>query len=192
MEWLGFVRHGITDWNMEKRFQGQLDIPLNDQGRAQARALAQRLGQEAWDVIYASDLLRARETAEISGALLGLEVRTDPRLREVYYGRQEGTTLAERIAQHGDRHELIDWGIETDESAISRGTAVIAEIIANHPGKRILVFSHGELIELIIPTLLDQPVVKNVLHNTSLSVLSHQDRKWHSEQFNCIRHLGGA
>lgn len=191
METLGFVRHGITDWNMEKRFQGQLDIPLNDQGRAQARALAQRLGQEAWDVIYASDLSRARETAEICGAALGLKVQTDERLREVYYGLQEGSTHEERLAQYGDRYDEIDWKIEAEEAVIARAKAAVEQIIANHPGERILVFSHAELIEVIVPVLLHQPIVREVLDNTSLSVLIHQDGQWFQEQFNCTAHLEG-
>ena len=80
------ARHGETTSNRERRFQGQLDVPLNDTGREQARALAERLRGEPVAALYASPLSRARETAEIIGAVLGLEPRLDDRLKEVDVG----------------------------------------------------------------------------------------------------------
>ena len=79
MTTLLLARHGQTDWNLEHRWQG--DPPLNDTGRAQARSLAESLRADPLDGIYASDLLRAQETAEISGAHLGLGIEFDSRLR---------------------------------------------------------------------------------------------------------------
>ncbi len=81
------ARHGETTSNRERRFQGQLDVPLNEAGRAQARVLAERVAREE-DVaaLYASPLVRARETAEIVGATIGLEPRLDDRLKEVDVG----------------------------------------------------------------------------------------------------------
>jgi broad specificity phosphatase PhoE len=95
---LYFVRHGETDWNRAKRYQGQRDIPLNDTGRAQAgrngRVLAQMLGEGAASLDYhASPLLRARETMEIirrEQRLAPDGYRTDDRLREIHYGCWEG------------------------------------------------------------------------------------------------------
>ncbi|HYG70238.1 MAG TPA: histidine phosphatase family protein, partial [Anaeromyxobacteraceae bacterium] len=90
---LFLVRHGETDWNVAGRWQGQTDIPLNEAGRAQARELARRMRGEGIATIAASDLLRARETAEIVAAELGLEVRIlDHRLREQSFGAFEGLT----------------------------------------------------------------------------------------------------
>jgi broad specificity phosphatase PhoE len=85
------VRHGETDWNRDGRWQGGSDTRLNDLGREQARALAERLDGSI-DVLYSSDLARARETAEIVAAKLGLEVHVDPRLRERSFGSWEGRT----------------------------------------------------------------------------------------------------
>lgn len=94
-----FIRHGLTDWNIERRAQGQSDIPLNNKGRKQARQLATRLKNSKWHLIFSSDLLRASETASIVADSLGLVVQTDQRLREIHKGETEGTTLEERISK---------------------------------------------------------------------------------------------
>lgn len=190
MERIGFIRHGITDWNVEKRVQGQLDIPLNEQGRSQARALADWLHQGDWDVICASDLARAAETARIVSEKLGIPVTTDERLREVQYGRQEGTTLADRMCRWGDRHDRIDWELEEEAAVIQRGIAAISDIVSRHPGKRILIVSHGEMLEVLMATLLGRPIERDVLHNTAFSVLTHREGTWECVQFNSIQHLG--
>lgn len=86
------ARHGETDANVEPvRFQGHTDIPLNDRGRAQAHELAERVAAaEPLAAIYSSNLVRARETAEIVGAKVGLEVRVDARFAETFRGEWEG------------------------------------------------------------------------------------------------------
>ncbi len=89
------IRHGETAWNRERRLQGQLDIPLNDTGRAQACALAEALAGEPIDAVYTSDLGRAMQTAAPLAETLGLQVRAEPRLRERCYGDLEGMTYAE-------------------------------------------------------------------------------------------------
>ena len=80
------ARHGETTSNKERRFQGQLDVPLNDTGRAQALGLAEQVREEGIAALYTSPLSRARETAEIVGAELGLEARPDDRLKEIDVG----------------------------------------------------------------------------------------------------------
>lgn len=93
------ARHGETDDNMVGRFQGHSDTPLNDRGRAQARELAERLAAHDPPIgsLWCSDLSRARETAEIVGARLGLTARVDPRLREGWRGRWEGFLFEEIV-----------------------------------------------------------------------------------------------
>jgi probable phosphoglycerate mutase len=89
------ARHGETDWNRERRWQGRADRPLNDTGRTQARQLAEVLASREIDAVYASDLLRARETAEIVADRLGLPVGLDPGLREVDVGDWAGRLASE-------------------------------------------------------------------------------------------------
>jgi broad specificity phosphatase PhoE len=94
------ARHGETDWNREHRWQGHAGPPLNDTGRRQALALAQRL--PVVDAVYSSDTERAYETAQIVAEPRGLEVRTDARLREVNFGLWEGLTRGEIDERFGD------------------------------------------------------------------------------------------
>jgi alpha-ribazole phosphatase len=89
------VRHGATPWNAEGRLQGQRDVPLDEDGCAQAAALARSLEDRPIDVVYSSDLGRARETAEIITKSRGLPIVPVPRLREMAFGAWEGLTMAE-------------------------------------------------------------------------------------------------
>ena len=84
------ARHGETTWNRERRFQGRLDVELNDTGREQARELARLAAGRGFAALYSSPLVRARETADIVGAELGLEVRVDDRLQESFAGDWQG------------------------------------------------------------------------------------------------------
>jgi alpha-ribazole phosphatase len=95
---LTLVRHGPTEWNALRRFQGRTDMPLSAHGRAQARAIAETLRSEPFDRIYSSDLLRAAETARILGESRGAEITFDDRLREFNFGHWEGLTWDEIVA----------------------------------------------------------------------------------------------
>lgn len=102
---LWLVRHGITSWNMQRRFCGHTDIPLSAQGRVQARWLAQQLQEEAISTIYTSDLTRARETAEIiaSQSIEAVQVKLSAAWREINFGAWEGLTYAEIAKQFEDQ-----------------------------------------------------------------------------------------
>ena len=189
MTTIGFVRHGITDWNIERRAQGQTDIPLNETGRAQARALAARLKNERWDAVYASDLSRARETAETIAAALGLTVRVDPRLREIHCGQIEGTVEEDRVLRWGYDWAKLDLGIETDDSMIARGMEAVMDICASHPEDRVLVVSHGALIGTLLPVLIPHTDTSEHLHNTSITVIRKIEESWECGLFNCVKHL---
>lgn len=147
--WL--VRHGQTDWNLNGIYQGQSDIPLNETGIQQARDLAVELRQTRFQRIYSSDLDRARQTAEIIAAELGVPVVVDARLREINQGIWEGKT--------------IDYVRQTYQPDFSRnpkyittpraeGAESLAEVLARmveaanayyaaHPRGRIILATHG-------------------------------------------------
>jgi probable phosphoglycerate mutase len=133
------ARHGETDWNRELRIQGSSDIELNELGREQARALAEDLADVELDAIYASDLRRARDTAEAVASTKGLPVQLDVRLRERAFGSWEGLTREDVAERHpGERHDG-----ESDEEVRARVLAAIEAIAAAHPGEQVLVVSHG-------------------------------------------------
>jgi broad specificity phosphatase PhoE len=148
------VRHGETDWNREGRWQGLPDTHLNDHGREQARSLA--LQTDGVDVIYSSDLARARETAEIVAEDLGLEVRLDERLRERSFGEWEGFNMAEIEERFAEAHRR--WragegpGAEDAEPFAEFARRIhdfLNEILERHPGETVLVISHGGSIRAI-------------------------------------------
>ena len=148
------VRHGETDWNREGRWQGHSDTHLNEIGREQAHRVAAEL--DGVDVVYASDLARARETAEIIGAELGLPVRFDARLRERSFGAWEGLTAAEIEA--GFREEHLRWvagegaGADDAEPFDAFGARVrsfLADVLDAHPEGTVLVVAHGGSIRVI-------------------------------------------
>ncbi len=92
------IRHGETDWNTQFRLQGRTDIPLNDNGRSQAKKTAEGLKAEGicFDAVYSSPLCRAVETAEILSGFSKDKIKTDSRIIEFSFGKAEGTTPAER------------------------------------------------------------------------------------------------
>ncbi len=139
------VRHGETDWNRERRWQGHADPPLNEAGRAQAAELAAALAGERLDAIYASDLRRAYETAEILGARLGLPVTSDPDLREIDVGSWSGLTR-EQLAGR-------EWDGETQEAHRKRVLRAVRRVARLHPAGRVLVVTHGGSLRRVFETV---------------------------------------
>ena len=143
------ARHGQTDWNAQRRWQGHADPPLNEQGRAESRALAAALAGRDITALVASDLSRARETAEIVGAALGVEVELDPRLREVDVGEWSGLTPAEveeRFPEGMARRRAGGTGWtsgEPFEVMAERVVAALADIAAREGERSVLVVTHG-------------------------------------------------
>ncbi len=154
---LWLVRHGQTNWNLEKRYQGHSDIPLNETGIEQASLLGHTIGQENFAAVYSSDLKRARLTAEILAAGLHLPVQTDARLREFYHGRWEGRLVTEvRMEFSGQNDEefkltrLRPPEGERIFDLAERFQAAINEIALAHPEKKVLVVSHGLAIATLV------------------------------------------
>jgi broad specificity phosphatase PhoE len=165
MTTLLLVRHGETDWNAERRWQGHTDVPLNDRGREQARGLAEQLAGEPVDAIYASDLSRATETAEIVGARLGVPVVVDPELREIDVGSREGLT-GEEV---GER----EWDGEPHAAHGERVLRAVHRIVAAHPAGRVLVVAHGGCLRRIQETV--DVEVDGWFGNCVLWPLAHED-----------------
>lgn len=161
------IRHGQTDWNLARRFQGQSDIPLNETGRRQAQALKARLLKRAFEAVYSSDLQRAVEMANIltGGAGTRPEIRLDARLREVHFGDWEGLTYDEIRAKYPDRLAAWEANIfknappngETLESLAIRIRTILNEIRAKHDGQTVLMVAHGGVLQTLICLALGLP-----------------------------------
>ena len=137
------ARHGETDWNAARRVQGHTDVPLNERGREQARALAEELRDEPLDAVYASDLLRAHETARIVAERKDMDVIVLPELRERHFGTWEGLTDTEVLERYPHARTR-SWGDgETREELSHRFLAALARIAESHPDGRVLVVAHG-------------------------------------------------
>ena len=92
---LYLIRHGETDWNKQKRMQGQTDIPLNEYGRKLAHITAEAISDIDFDIVYSSPLIRAKETAEILTGGRNIHITTDERLKEISFGNDEGVPSME-------------------------------------------------------------------------------------------------
>ncbi|MGI6129366.1 MAG: histidine phosphatase family protein [bacterium] len=153
------IRHGITKYNRERRFQGQLDVPLSDEGRRQAQKLAQQFKPGQIQAIYSSDLSRAKETAEIIARAIMLKIESyRPDLREICFGHWQGHTMDE-VAElypeelaiwRADRTYSAPHGGETYAQLADRGFKAVQEIAASHPGQTVAVVAHGALIRAVL------------------------------------------
>lgn len=160
------LRHGQTEWNNAGRFQGTTDVDLDDVGRGQADRVAKVLAAAEPDLLYSSDLRRARDTAAPLADITGLTVRVDRRLRERSYGPWEGLTRAEVGARYGEF--LAAWeerrpfhldGVEPREEVAQRGAAVLGAIVEELPSDgTAVVVSHGGLLRPSLAVFLGWPV----------------------------------
>ena len=153
---LCIVRHGETAWNAEHRVQGQLDVPLNAIGQAQALAASNVLAREKFDVIYSSDLIRARQTALLTASRFSMEVVQEKELRERNYGIFERLTYAEVKVEYPEDYARFaardpEYAFRTGESLkdfYARSIAVISRLANAHQGQNILVFTHGGVLDM--------------------------------------------
>ncbi|MFA7249654.1 MAG: histidine phosphatase family protein [Dehalococcoidia bacterium] len=149
---LYLVRHGQTDGNAEGRSQGRRDVPLNDRGRRQAAALAERLRERPLVAVYASPLLRSLATAQMIAAPHRLDVQTDARLAELDQGLLDGLTgeemrrdYADFLSQwrDGDPADLVMPGGESMRDAQARMVAATEAIAAQWPGGEVVAVGHN-------------------------------------------------
>lgn len=150
------IRHGVTAWNKERRFQGQIDIPLDDEGLRQAQLLGQSMAGAALAAVYASDLTRARQTAEPLASAIGLPVVAEPGLRERHYGAFEGRTWDELQREHAvdftrwrarEPDFSLPGGGETLLALHDRVEATMRALAARHPGASVVAVTHGGVLD---------------------------------------------
>ncbi len=158
------VRHGRTGYNATDRIQGQLDTELDEVGRAQAAQVATRLADLAPDVIVSSDLIRAADTAAALGAVTGLPVRYDPRLRERSFGLWQGllgSEVAERYPEEYARWQagqpVEGCDVEELDDLAKRASLAFVEAADLAPEGTAVVFCHGGTTKYGVVALLGWP-----------------------------------
>jgi len=198
------IRHGVTDWNREGRFQGHRDPPLSDSGRHEARLAGARLLADSElrpDRIISSTLARAKETAEAIGATLGVPVEPDRRLIEIGQGDWEGRTHAELERSDGDRYRA--WrdasgirqppGGEPITSATARVAAVLAEL-READAATVCLVSHGgtlRILALLLLGLADDRSWSLDVDNASIGAATLTGEAWRLDRWNDTHHLLG-
>ncbi|MBN2908761.1 histidine phosphatase family protein [Polycladomyces sp. WAk] len=193
---LWLIRHGETAYNQERRIQGRLDIPLNDNGKEQARLLAEWMRTRPVDAVYASDLKRAVETAEAIAHLHGLTVNPLKGLRERSFGEWEGISFEELEERYPDWKAVWAeggrYGVERFDE-LSRRIAKQWEWIARrHPGAHVVVVGHGSSMHAGLMAIVhEQRTELNVrLTNTGVtSVTFHPEFGWQLVRVNQTDHL---
>ena len=198
------VRHGETDWNVERRLQGHTDIDLNQQGMAQAEQMAKALKaiNLKFDVLYTSDLLRAANTAKAVEEIFGVNAIPDEALRERHLGALQGLTTADASALKPTLWEIhlsrnLDHSLEGGESILEfshRIHGVLEKIRLQHFGKTILLVSHGGTLDMMYRLASNQALeaerAVNV-PNASLNWISHDGSSWSVDHWADTSHLRG-
>ena len=204
MTTLVLVRHGETEWNRTGRWQGHADVPLSAEGRRQARYLAAALRLEGavFDHIYASDLGRALETAQIVGDALNLPVHPLVELREIDIGGWSGLTSDEIRAAHPDEWTRFEndadfrRGVHGETMAEFRARVgkVLDHLVETHRGQRLLIVTHGGSIRAALRHL-DPPgatLDAAPIGNTSVTEITLENGTAALVRANDISHLAGA
>ncbi|KAF3438923.1 hypothetical protein FNV43_RR17198 [Rhamnella rubrinervis] len=195
------VRHGETAWNVDGRIQGHLDVELNDAGRQQAVAVADRLSKEPKiSAVYSSDLKRALETAQIIASSCGeLEVIKDPDLRERHLGELQGLTTREAATVSPEAYEAllshktnqeIPGGGESLDQLYQRCTSSLQRTGRNHKGERVVVVTHGGVIRSLYRRACPNRRPKGKVLNTSVNIFHLSDgEKWTIKTWGDVTHL---
>lgn len=197
------VRHGQSQWNVEKRFQGQMESPLTEKGLIQAGRAGERLRTEGIDVIVSSDLDRAWQTAKIIGQIVGIDPIPDARFREVDLGAWGGLSREEVASQFPDEWEAWRAGIdvprgggESFRDLVRRVGPALADVAARYRGRRVVIVSHGAAIRAMIAyvTGVDFSRIQGALSipNGSISVVRCGEGGGHFVSIGDTSHLDGV
>lgn len=166
------VHHGETDWNKEEKLINQIDIPLNETGRAQAQAVAKKLKNQKIDLIISSPLKRAYETAKIISEITGAEIVIDKNLKERHCGEAEGLTQQKAKEKYGGEIHSYEDSIPNSEKykeVEERGWKALMKHKKNHHHKNVVIVSHGTTLRMIKKRIknwspeeaLSKPSIKN-------------------------------
>jgi probable phosphoglycerate mutase len=200
MSHLILIRHGETVWNRERRMQGQSDSPLSDTGVRQARLLAQRMKDIAFNALYSSDSGRAHHTARSVAEATGHELIVEPRLRERHFGVFEGLTASEIEARHPEAYarfksrdpEYVVPGGESAASFRERALACLTEIAERHADELVVVVTHGLVCDVAYRAAneIDLMAARTFdLVNTGLNRFRYEGGAWHVEAWGDASHL---
>ena len=198
------VRHGVTEWNREGRFQGHLDPPLSEVGRREAQLVAERIASDELlrpVRIVSSSLARAMETAAAIGGATGAPVEPDDRLMEIGQGEWEGRTHAELEVSDARRYRA--WrdaagvrqppGGEPIDAAMARVRGVL-DSLESSPAATICLVSHGGTMRVMARVLFDLADDRSWaldVDNASIGVAAQVDGRWRLDRWNDTRHLLG-
>eukprot|EP00262_Sarcandra_glabra_P010477 TRINITY_DN2575_c0_g3_i2.p1 TRINITY_DN2575_c0_g3~~TRINITY_DN2575_c0_g3_i2.p1 ORF type:complete len:249 (-),score=38.07 TRINITY_DN2575_c0_g3_i2:394-1140(-) len=198
------VRHGETSWNSCGRIQGHLDVDLNEAGRQQAMAVADRLSKESKiAAVYSSDLKRAAETAQmIANACDLVELMQDPMLRERHMGDLHGLIFREAAKLKPNAYKAfvspnsnqeIPGGGESLDQLYERCTSSLESIAKKHRGERVVVVTHGAVIETLFKRADLRGLYQGKVMNTSVNILHLFDSgNWIVKTWGDVSHLGGT
>ena len=197
------VRHGQSTWNREHRIQGQLDPPLSAEGLRQAELLGQRLAHRRFAGFYASDLMRALQTAKAIGASIGQTPTPEPLLRDIFLGDWEGLTtsdIAERYPEEWAAWvEKPDWDVVPGGEGAAlfqaRVAAAVGEIVERHPHADVLVVTHGGVIQVALHRIVGRAsrgLFPFKIQNASISLIELRNGRTIIGGVNDIAHLESA
>lgn len=196
-----FVRHGETEWNRTKRYQGQVQIPLNERGKEQAHRSGERLKRRNLVALYASDTARAWETARIIGEHIGLQPQPMAELREIDVGQWEGLTTDELYHNFPEHMQVYDadpantvrLGGESYAELQQRALVAFQRIQQQHnPGETIGVVSHGGTIRTILCAILGLDLAnfsRLWMENGSFTEVQQRNQGWFLNRLNDAAHL---
>lgn len=197
------IRHGETDWNVEHRIQGHLDIPLNGAGLSQAEAIGERFREMNIDVLVSSDLCRAMQTMQPIAEARGLPIVRDARLRERHLGVLQGKTReeAQQVAPEAFevfRSRATDAVLDEGESLTTFADRVIdalRELTQTHENKRIVAVTHGGVLDIAYrhanKTPLEAPRTF-AIHNSSVNTFRVKDGQFRLLSWGDVSHLPGS
>jgi len=196
------VRHGETDWNIERRLQGQIDIPLNQTGQQQAQSLSRALAtaDTRFAALYVSDLSRTRQTADAICQLNPLQAITTAALRERHFGCFQGLTYAEAEAHIPQDYQQFKARTPDytpgDGESLQRFSQRIEQFLQQtarrHQGETVLVVTHGGVLDIIYRLVKQLPITLPrdfPIPNAALNWISHSHGLWQMERWADQSHL---